>query len=246
MRKCEFFLISSTIAGVFLLVTGCSTLAPPNSSNTTNKVSRPKVQNTTVKATSTPTNTDGQVISLTPITVSDTPNLKTYKMVYWSENTPTEAFVSVPKKSGSYPLLVNCHGGFDIATPETHEPSPANANILQGASSNYIELIPEYRGYEDSDGTVPDLNGEVIDTNNAIKAIQSRYDVEAYHIDLLGTSVGGAVVLKLASERPDIHSVLAVSPFIGWDSMGEWAKSNLQNPVASRWYKRYDYSLRSF
>ncbi|WP_206919745.1 alpha/beta hydrolase family protein [Alicyclobacillus suci] len=107
---------------------------------------------------------------------------------------------------------------------------------MEGASSTFIQVVPEYRGYDDSDGTVPGLDGETLDTNNAIKAVESHYHVKPDHIDLLGTSMGGAVVLKLASERTDIHSVLAVSPFVGWDSMGEWAKNNLKNPAASKWY----------
>ncbi|WEH07779.1 alpha/beta fold hydrolase [Alicyclobacillus fastidiosus] len=154
-------------------------------------------------------------------------------MMYWSDNVKTEAFVAVPKSSGGYPLFVSCHGGYDTSVDETHVASPTSAMDLEYAQSGFITLIPEYRGYANSGGTVPDFNGITLDTNNAIKAIQSHFQVEPNHIYLEGASMGGGVVLKLATERNDIRSVIAISPFVGWDEEGKWAVSaKKQNPRA--------------
>lgn len=66
---------------------------------------------------------------------------------------------------------------------------------------------------------------------NAIKAIESRYKVEHGHIYLQGTSMGGGVVLKVASEQPDIRSVVAISPYVGADVFVQWYLSNEQNAI---------------
>ncbi|GMA66061.1 hypothetical protein GCM10025859_65030 [Alicyclobacillus fastidiosus] len=81
--------------------------------------------------------------------------------------------------------------------PLSHVSSPANSSDLEYADKGFITLIPEYRGYADSDGTVPDLSGQVLDVNNAIKAIQSRYSIEPDHIYLEGTSMGGELHYNL-------------------------------------------------
>lgn len=44
--------------------------------------------------------------------------------------------------------------------------------------------------------------------------------------------MGGGVVLMLAGERKDIRSVVALSPFVGWSTWGQWAKRHPNNARA--------------
>lgn len=181
---------------------------------------------------------DGEIVSLTPVRVQNSsPLVKDYRMIYWSAHTKTEAFVAVPATPGTYPLLVECHGGWEVPRPVGHVISPMGAQDLQYADPRFITVIPEYRGYAGSDGTVPGLDGITQDTNNAINAIVHRFSVEPGHIYLQGTSMGGGAVLKLASERNDIRSVIAISPFVGWDIVGDWAQRNQSNPLGRQFCK---------
>jgi dipeptidyl aminopeptidase/acylaminoacyl peptidase len=162
--------------------------------------------------------------------------VKDYRMIYWSNHIKTEAFVAVPATPGTYPLFVFCHGGWAVPRALTHVSSPTGAKNLQNADPRFITVIPEYRGYAGSDGTVPGLDGITQDTNNAINAIVHHFSVEPDHIYLEGVSMGGGAVLKLASERNDIRSVIAISPFVGWDIVGDWVKHNQNTTVGRKFY----------
>ncbi|KPV44740.1 alpha/beta hydrolase family protein [Alicyclobacillus ferrooxydans] len=97
------------------------------------------------------------------------------------------------------------------------------------AGPQFITLIPEYGGYAGSGGTVQGLHGDTLDTNNAIQAVMSRYSVEQGHVYLEGASMGGGVVLQLAEQRHDVRSVIALSPFVGMQVVGQWAVKNKNN-----------------
>ncbi|MFB5192753.1 alpha/beta hydrolase family protein [Alicyclobacillus fastidiosus] len=227
------FITHTLLIYISIIATGCSTLQPAEKTTSSMKLS------TSNRTTQPTTHQDGDLISLTAISVPHTNSgIETYKMIYWSHDTKTEAFLAAPKYAGMYPLLVSLHGGSAVALNRSHQTSPATSTTLQYASEGLITLVPEYRGYADSDGTIPNLQGEVSDVDNAIKALQGTvYSVEPDDIYLEGTSMGGAVALQLAAERNDIRSVIAVSPFTGWDIDGQWASKNKDtNTLASEDY----------
>lgn len=231
MKSQNYALLGSYLAVMIFTLSGC-TINKTSTANT-NEANQATKQ-------SVPTHMDGQVISLTPIQVANIKDVNTYQMMYWSNNTKTEAFLAVPQASGTYPLLVECHGGSPIATDASHQYTfGMNASALSGVSPHYITLIPEYRGYGGSDGTVQGLWGDTLDVNNAIKAVMSKFLVKPHHIYLDGTSMGGGVVLKLASERSDIRSVIATSPWVGMDIVGEWASKH-KNDGTDRSLALYD------
>lgn len=179
---------------------------------------------------------DRQIISLTPLNALSIPDfytsLNAYKMTYWSQNIPVVAYVSVPQQSGSYPLYVQCHGGWVTPVPITHVNTFGVGPAALGfARKNAITVVPMYRGYGDSDGPVSGIAENATDTINAIKAIQSRYKVIKGHIYLDGTSMGGGVVLKVASEQSDIRSVIATSPYVGANVFTQWYLSNQQSAI---------------
>lgn len=179
-------------------------------------------------------------------------------MMYWSQGVKTEAYVAAPKLEQSYKLFVKCHGGYYVPLNQKHivafstPDNPAfllNQNILNGAPSNMISLFPMYQGYDKSEGTVHGLNSDTIDTQNAIKAVKAyfksvhgRPSIEDGMVWLEGGSLGGGVVLKLASKRHDVVSVLAISSFIGWDIFGNWIK----NHPGVRWARDLKIATKSY
>ncbi|MFH5183522.1 alpha/beta hydrolase family protein [Paenibacillus sp. TAB 01] len=150
-----------------------------------------------------------------------------YKIFYISEGMKVEAYVAEPKKSGLYPLRVNLHGGWAYEHPSlTHEVSPLQAEQMKNASELLVTIAPQYRGYMESEGTVQGLEGSTADTQNAIRAVLSMGQIQPDSIYLHGASMGGGIALRTASERKDIKAVVAVSPFVGWDTIIEWMDNN--------------------
>lgn len=215
------------------LITGCSTTnTESNTVSAVNTVSHSQTQEQ-----------DGQIISLTPI---QDPQLGAavvpYKMMYWSSYTKVEALITVPEGAPStYPLLVSCHGGFARHQNMSHiningglYTQEDERQLLASSRMGVVTVIPLYRGYGDSEGTVSSIYQNTLDTNNAIKAIMSKYSIDPKQIDLEGVSMGGFVVLQLASERKDIQSVVAISPFAGWNIVGSWARQNPTTPLGEK------------
>jgi dienelactone hydrolase len=178
-----------------------------------------------------------KIISFKPIQVEGlNPSLDSYKMRYWSEGEETVAYVSLPKKEGVYNLTVVCHGGLPAPIKDTHiqsiEGISFDKTLLLNTSPEVIGLVPLYRGYGESNGTVPGLNGVTLDTSNAIDALTKYLEGNENRkstggVFVSGTSLGGGVALKLATLREDITDVVAVSPYVGLDIYYPWL---LENP----------------
>lgn len=172
------------------------------------------------------------------------PDLKVYKMFYWSEGEKVEAYFSEPANAGpnDYPLRVVCHGGYDIPWAKTHASSPEKITDVAGVGSdnqvNADVIAPQYRGYAESQGTVQGLSGDTTDAENAIKAADSLKVVNNQCILLIGVSMGGGVVLQIASDPTysnDVQAVVAVSPFTGWNNVMQWSVKNETNPIAGHY-----------
>lgn len=119
--------------------------------------------------TDTSNHPDGQIISLTPVNAINIPDfytsLNAYKMTYWSQNIPVVAYVAVPKQSGTYPLYVECHGGWISPVPITYINSPlVGPHALAFAQKSAITVTPNYRGYGDSQGPVSGIAANAVDT----------------------------------------------------------------------------------
>lgn len=37
--------------------------------------------------------------------------------------------------------------------------------------------------------------------------------------------------MNVASKRQDVRSVVAISPFVGWDIVGAWEQKHMDNPT---------------
>lgn len=180
---------------------------------------------------------DGKVISMETIELSDAGSaVNRYRMMYWSEGTKTEAYVAVPKGVGSFPLFISCHGGSAVPSKQKHKTTiggsyTLNKTIIRNVQPYVITLMPMYRGYGHSNGTVNGLYGDTVDVQNAIKAVMAYFNksnqspevqIQKNRISLSGVSIGGGVALKVAALREDVASVVALSPFVGWDILGTW------------------------
>jgi dipeptidyl aminopeptidase/acylaminoacyl peptidase len=163
--------------------------------------------------------------------------LQSYKMTYMSEGEKAVAYVTLPKKEGSYPVNLSLHGGFPASKDLSHVTDMMGVTfdknmLLYSAAPGLISLVPLYRGYGESDGTVPGLHGTTLDTSHAIDALTAYLEKNEKRkstgkVFVSGTSLGGGVGLKLATIRDDIVDVVAVSPYVGLDPVYPWL---LENP----------------
>jgi dipeptidyl aminopeptidase/acylaminoacyl peptidase len=174
------------------------------------------------------------------------PNIRIYKMFYRSDNIKVLAYLTVPKARGKYPLVVSLHGGYAW---ERKELSHYNYGFTLGFkyfSDQVVGLFPLYRGYMESDGHVQGIAENKRDAENAIQAAISTGRVIPNSIYLLGSSMGGGVALRLASERQDVKAVVAISPFVGWDATIRWLDehSDVTSPAIVEEHRELSYYVR--
>jgi dipeptidyl aminopeptidase/acylaminoacyl peptidase len=179
-----------------------------------------------------------KIVAFDPIQVKGlNATLESYKMTYMSEGEEAVAYVTLPEKEGSYPVNLSLHGGFPASKDLSHVSDMIGVTfdknmVLYSASPGLISLVPLYRGYGESAGTVPGLNGATLDTSHAIDALTSYLEKNEKrkrtgNVFVSGTSLGGGVGLKLATIRDDIADVVAISPYVGLDPVYPWL---LENP----------------
>lgn len=167
---------------------------------------------------------DGKIISKELLEVpGQNPNINIYKLFYYSDHQKVEALLTVPKASGKYPLMLLLHGGAVLEDKDTsHFDFGCTPDNIKYQTAEVIGLSPCYRGYKESDGYLQGIAENTRDTENGIKTAMSIGSVKPGELYLLGTSMGGGVALRLASERQDVKAVVAVSPFVGFDEYIRW------------------------
>jgi pimeloyl-ACP methyl ester carboxylesterase len=183
-----------------------------------------------------------EVLSFDPIQVDGlNSSLESYEMTYMSEGEEAIAYVTLPKREGSFPVNLVLHGGFPASKEVSHVPNMMGiafdeTMLLSSSTPGLITLVPLYRGYGESNGTVPGLNGATIDTSRAIDALtaylgENEKRKSTGKVFVLGTSLGGGVALKLATIREDISDVVAVSPYVGLDIVYPWLLENSDKDI---------------
>jgi dipeptidyl aminopeptidase/acylaminoacyl peptidase len=149
-----------------------------------------------------------------------------YHAYYVSHGMKVEAYIVAPQEHDKkYPLMVICHGGYVLSyavhdNDSTHGVSLRDIPVDLPPTAVYV--YPQYRGYMGSEGTIPDILGVEEDIQNAISAAQSLSYVEPHKVYLIGASLGGGAVLGVAEHRSDVKSVVAISPFVGFDTEIKW------------------------
>lgn len=101
--------------------------------------------------------------------------------------------------------VVHAHG--NAANKSNHYPLIA---FLPPAGYNVLEF--DYRGYGDSEGA-PSRRGCIEDLHAAVDCVKRRPDVDPARVVLFGQSLGAAVAIVVAAERPDVRAVAAEAPF---------------------------------
>lgn len=150
------------------------------------------------------------------------PNIDIYKVFYKSDGIKVLAYLTVPKAPGKYPLVVNLHGGFSYEDKTLTHQNPYLTYEYMDMSDQVVYLYPAYRGYLESEGHVQGIAENTRDADNGIKLAMSTGRVKEDAVYLIGASMGGAVALRLASERQDVQAVVGIAPFTGWDVIIRW------------------------
>lgn len=150
------------------------------------------------------------------------PNIDIYKVFYKSDGIKVLAYLTVPKAPGKYPLVVQLHGGKVLENKTlTHQNTYLSYEYMD-MSDQVVYLYPAYRGYLESEGHVQGIAENTRDADNGIKLAMSTGKVKEDSVYLIGASMGGAVALRLASERQDVQAVVGIAPFTGWDVIIRW------------------------
>jgi hypothetical protein len=87
------------------------------------------------------------------------------------------------------------------------------------AGRGHAVLLFDYRGYGGNPG-LPSERGLRRDARAAVSAVASRDDVDPSRIVYFGESIGAAVAVRLASERPP-HALILRSPFTSLADVGQ-------------------------
>jgi len=98
----------------------------------------------------------------------------------------------------------------------------------------YNVLVFDYRGYGKSEGCVSRA-GTVRDGHAALDYVLSRPDVDAQRVYFFGQSIGGAVAIVVAAERPDVRAVAVDCTFGDYRRI---AALHLEQIVRFRWLAR--------
>ncbi|MHC5026591.1 MAG: alpha/beta hydrolase [Planctomycetota bacterium] len=105
------------------------------------------------------------------------------------------------------PTIVHVHG--NAGNIESHRwftqhLPPAGFNVF----------LFDYRGYGRSEGRATKRGPLMADTRAAIDAMLARPDVE--HLGVYGQSLGGAIAINVAADRPEIGAIVLESPVSSW------------------------------
>jgi fermentation-respiration switch protein FrsA (DUF1100 family) len=95
----------------------------------------------------------------------------------------------------------------------------------------YNLLMFDYRGYGESEGKVTRA-GTIADGQAALDYALSRSDVRRRPLFFYGQSLGGAVAIVVAADRPEVTAVVAESTFSGYRRI---AVEHLRRLVAFKW-----------
>ena len=158
------------------------------------------------------------------------------------------AAVRKPKGAGPFPAIIMFHGapggrGMDqlIGWSRGDHGGPVWERFLQ---EGYAVIVADYRGgdWELMNTPSPKLVTAIDDGVSVIEYVRALPYVKRDHVSVYGVSLGGNLVMFLASRVPDLHAVVAGAPapiwFLGYrlspdGSRPDFAKTP-PDPVASK------------
>ncbi len=116
------------------------------------------------------------------------------------EGGEVEAFLGVPRGEGPFPLVVVFHGNAECV--DTMERARR-----EYSARGWAVLTPEYRGYGRSAGE-PSQRSIVSDVVAFVDRVVKRPEIDASRVVYHGRSLGGAVAVQVAKERPPRAMIL--------------------------------------
>lgn len=177
--------------------------------------------------------TDGTLVSETRVPSAQFPSYiakreALYSIEYWSRDTEVQAYIDVPPGDEPSDVVLFLHGGETLPTMQHDNSSYYSANVATSvAFPGSIMVLPNYAGYGPSSGNVGSPQDDLIDTENALKALQQMSNVHANmkKIYVNGVSLGGDVGMMLAAVDANVRAVELLSPYPGPATFMQWYSS---------------------
>ncbi len=153
--------------------------------------------------------------------LSETDLYSAYSIHYLSDGLNIYGFVTVPKGSGPFPVIVSVHGYATAGTYSGFDISEDFADVF--AENQFIVFHPQMRNQPPSDSGDNILRvGMTEDVMNLIALIKAKSDLPpelaSANTDLLGLwgmSLGGEIALRVLTISPDIKAAVLYSPLSG-------------------------------
>lgn len=144
-----------------------------------------------------------------------------YLVSYPSDGLTIFGFMNVPKREGTFPVVIASHGYIEPEIYLTLDYTTGYADAL--ARSGYLVIHPNLRGYKPSDDG-PNLFrvGMAIDVLNLIALVKSQggqpgalQQADPERIGLWGHSMGGGVSTRVMVVNPDVRAVVLYGAMSG-------------------------------
>lgn len=146
--------------------------------------------------------------------LTETAGFTTSLVSYSSDGLKITGLLNVPRGEGKFPAIVMVHGYVEPAqyTRGLDAQGPAEALAREG----YITLVPDLRGYMESDsGMNLFLSGWIADVINAGNALKKMPQVDAEHLGLWGHSMGGGIANRVMVVSDVFDAVVLYAPISG-------------------------------
>ncbi len=155
------------------------------------------------------------------VSEKDSPVQQTY--IKAKDGVYIAAAIRKPKGEGPFPAIIMFHGapggrGMEqlVGWSRGDHGGPAWERFLE---EGYVVIVADYRGGDWNQTNTPSSTGlttAIDDGISVIDYVKSLPYVDASRISLYGVSLGGNLVMFLASKVPDLHAVVAGAPAPIW------------------------------
>ena len=153
--------------------------------------------------------------------LAETDLFDSYSIRYPSDGLNIYGFMSIPKGTGPFPVIIAIHGYAPYGSYDPFNPGQGSANFF--ASNQYIIIMPGLRNQPPSDQGDNLLRvGMTVDVMNMIALVKARDQLpvelasaDMSRIGLWGISMGGEIGLRVITISPDIRAAVFASPLTG-------------------------------